>query len=374
MRRIRILFLVNGFSVGGGEKKLLELVRVLQTRYRDAFHVVVCSVGQGGPLQADFERTGARTVVYRKCGKYDVSLAVKVARLMREERIDVLQSTLFYADVIGALAAKWIGLENILFWDANTQENAFKHVLAYRVAGKWARRVIAVSGALRESIIRERHLSESKVRVVHYGIDLETYAYRERSSLRDELELRRSDPVIGTVARLGYEKNQGDLLVAAAGIRKTFPKAHVVLAGDGPERSALEARAGELGLGHNVHFLGFRRDVRNILNGLDVFVLPSLYEGFPNAVLEAMACGLPVVATNVGGTSEAVIHGCTGLLVPPSDPPALEEALGALLANPALRRRMGREGLKRVKRFFPLEKQIRNLIELYQVSAVSRRS
>jgi glycosyltransferase involved in cell wall biosynthesis len=115
-----------------------------------------------------------------------------------------------------------------------------------------------------------------------------------------------------------------------------------------------------------VHFLGFRSDVAEVLNAFDVFVLPSLYEGLPNAVLEAMACGLPVVATKVDGTPEAVIDGQSGILVPPADPKRLEEALVRVLSDAPLRRRLGRGARKRVETDFALGGQIESFLRLYR--------
>jgi glycosyltransferase involved in cell wall biosynthesis len=140
---------------------------------------------------------------------------------------------------------------------------------------------------------------------------------------------------------------------------------HTVVVGDGPERAQLEALAGQLGLADRVHLAGHQQDVRPWLAALDVLVLSSDWEGMPNALLEAMAAGLPIVATAVGGVPEVVVDGATGLLVPPGDPSALAEAITRLLRDPDLRRTMGQAGRARVERRFSINETVRLTEELY---------
>jgi glycosyltransferase involved in cell wall biosynthesis len=373
VRKIRVVFVVNGFAVGGGEKKLLELVEKIQKTHAHAFRVTVCSVGQGGPLEPEFRKTGVRTVVFHKRGKYDVSLIWKVARLLREEKADLVQTTLFYADVIGSLAAKLAGVRRVVSWEAITQPYGWKHMTAYRLAAKGFGCSVAVSKAIQNKVVVERHVPRHKTRTIHYGIDLNRFRPKRNVKVREELGLRSGDTALGTVARFTEQKGHTVLLDAAPVVLKAFPRAHFIFAGDGPLRETLQAQSERLGLMGRVHFLGFRSDVPEMLNAFDVFVLPSLYEGLPNAVLEAMACGLPVVATRVDGTPEAVVHGESGLLVDPADPRRLADALVRVLSNARLRNRLGRAARKRVETRFGLDAQITEFLELYRSDFGTRR-
>jgi glycosyltransferase involved in cell wall biosynthesis len=164
------------------------------------------------------------------------------------------------------------------------------------------------------------------------------------------------------VARLDPQKGLGDLLEAAARV----PDASFVVAGDGPDRERLGETARSLGLHDRVCFLGHRDDVPDLLRSCDVFVLPSLYEGFPLSVLEAMAAGKPVIATAVGGTPEAVSDGETGFLVPPGDPSALAAAIRAVLSDPVLARRLGSAGRERACRTFSAAEMVRHVVRLYE--------
>jgi glycosyltransferase involved in cell wall biosynthesis len=172
--------------------------------------------------------------------------------------------------------------------------------------------------------------------------------------------------LVGTVGRLHPQKGFASLLAAVARVRERLPAIRLLLVGGGALRRDLVARAEALGLAEVVIFAGSRGDVPEILAALDLFVLPSLWEGLPNAVLEAMAAGLPVVATAAGGTPEVVVDGETGLLVPPGDVTALAEAIERLLRDPGLRRKMGEAGRKRVEGHFTIEQTVAQTVALYE--------
>jgi glycosyltransferase involved in cell wall biosynthesis len=167
--------------------------------------------------------------------------------------------------------------------------------------------------------------------------------------------------VVLTVARLDEQKGHCYLLEAAAQV----PEAQFVLAGDGPLRASLEAQARSLGVEDRVKFLGYRSDIADLLADCDVFVLPSLYEGLPLSILEAMSAGKPVIATHIGGTDEAVIAGETGLLVPPADSAALAAAIRSLLTDRPLAQRLATAGRARVAQEFSAAKMVQQVIAVY---------
>jgi len=366
LRSMRILFVVNGFAAGGGELKLLELISELKRRYGNRYRAVVAAVGQSGPLREAFEGIADRTVVLPKNHPYDLSQVAGLARLIREERIDLVQTTLFYADVIGTLAARLAGVKRIVSWEAFTQPYGAKQMAAYRIAAKGYTVSVSVSEAIRDQVRRERHVPAYKTQTIRYGVDKTKFHPVSGESCRKELGLSRGKFVFGTVARLTEQKGHRYLLEALPKIIRECPNAVFVFAGDGPLRASLESQAVALGVEQYVRFLGFRKDVVRIMAAFDAFVLPSLFEGLPNAVLEAMVCGKPVIATSVDGTPEAVVHGKTGWLVPPRDPAALADAVLRFCRDRGLMKALGRNGRRRAVQVFGIDRQVSEFDELYR--------
>lgn len=365
-KMLRILFVVNGFAIGGGELKLLELISEMKRRYPKQYRIVVASVGQSGPLEEKFRKVADRTEIFFKRHAYDVTQIFGLIRLIQEERIQLIQTTLFYADILGTLAGILTGIRNVISWEVYTEQYTFKQKWAYRLASKGLSLIVAVSDATRKKMICEYHLPEAKVRTIHYGIDEKKFPSRNPNEIRKRLGIPKDVIVFGTIARLTEQKGHRYLVEAMPKIIKSFPRVVFLCIGDGPLRTSLIQLAQDRGVLSYIQFLGFQSDVPSLLSIMDVFVLPSLYEGFPNAVLEAMACGKPVVATCVDGTPEAVIHGETGFLVPSQNPEALAEALIRMARNPSLRKKMGKNGKRRIYEHFLLEHQISAFDQLYK--------
>jgi glycosyltransferase involved in cell wall biosynthesis len=185
-----------------------------------------------------------------------------------------------------------------------------------------------------------------KVNVIRNGIDCDRFRPNPgaRSRLRGELGLADDTPLIGIVAALRNEKNHGMLVQSAAKLRSRHPDAHWVIVGDGPQRSSIEALAAELQIADRIHLLGTRFDTPDILSALDVFTLCSLNEASPVSILESLACGVPVVATNVGSVGETVLEDVTGLLIDSEDIDAMTAGVDRLLRDADLRSRLGRSG------------------------------
>jgi glycosyltransferase involved in cell wall biosynthesis len=222
-------------------------------------------------------------------------------------------------------------------------------------------RYIAVSSEVERRLRDDLGVSQARLSVVHNGIETAPERPQGDASLKVWLQRGSGLPVVLTVARLHGQKGHDHLLAAAT----LVPDAVFVLAGDGPERDRLQDRARQLGLADRVRFLGQRGDVAALLDACDVFVLPSLYEGLPLSVLEAMAAGKPVVATSVGGTDEVLIDGVNGRLVPPADARSLASAIAAMLSDPVAASRMAFEGRARVSACFSAEAMARGVEQVY---------
>jgi glycosyltransferase involved in cell wall biosynthesis len=286
----------------------------------------------------------AKGISLRHLGRHrlDPRTIAPLVRIIREEEIDVLHLTGYGASNFGRIAAALTGIPAIVHVTDHYYP-WYQHV-ADRLLARWTTAVITVSNSVaRDSPMFRSGRLAGRITVIQNAIDLEEFAPVDAAvsrRLRGTLGIRPEQLVVGYVGRLHEEKGLLHLLEAAPAILRAVPDACLLLVGDGPQRDELHERVRRLGLERNVIFEGFRTDVAAVLSMLDVVVLPSLTEGFPNVALEAMAVGRAIVASRVEGIEEIVAHERTGLLVSPANPRELAEAIVRLLEQPAERARL----------------------------------
>ncbi|MGE5177856.1 MAG: glycosyltransferase [Bacteroidota bacterium] len=346
MTPIRILHVDSERTWRGGERQVLLLMR----RQRDAGDEPLLAAPDPAALA---ERAGAEgfpvhPVAMR--GTWDVASALALASLVRRERPHVVHWHAARAHALGALAAlvapgpKRVLSRRVDFPVRRSPGSRLLYALPVDA-------IAAISEGVRRALV-ESGVPGARIRVVPSGIDLAPFdAPFDRCSERAALGLGEDDILAIQIAALAPHKSQTTLLQAAARLQGTAPRLRVWIAGEGALRAALLAEHQALGLGDRVRLLGFRDDPIRLLRAADLFVLSSYLEGLGTSVLDAMAAGLPVAATRVGGVPEIVEDGATGLLVPPRDPAALAEAISRLAADPALRARMGARGREAVRAY-----------------------
>lgn len=235
---------------------------------------------------------------------------------------------------------------------------------------------IAVSQANKRLLVRDHKIDPIRIKLIRNCIDAGRFRFSAegRRRLREEFGLSDEQLLVGSVARFSFQKGHEYLIEAIPAILKSFPEARFLLVGDGPERGKIIQKAKDLGLQGKVLFPGERQDVTDVLSAMDLFLLSSIFEGLPLSVLEAMAVGLPVIATRVSGTPEAVLHEMTGLLVPPADTGAIAAAAIALLGDPERRRRMGQQGRLLVLHHFHKSLLVTQLHDFYdQLGSIQRK-
>ncbi|HEX7079092.1 MAG TPA: glycosyltransferase [Candidatus Eisenbacteria bacterium] len=339
MKPIRVLHLDSERSWRGGERQVLELMR-RQAARGDEPRLATPSDG-ALYARAIAEGIPAHGVAMR--GTWDVGAAFAVAALHRRMRPHVVHWHAARAHAIGAMAALLApGPRRVLSRrvDFLVRRNPGS-VLLYALP---IDAIAAISNGVREALIRSG-VDPGRIRVVPSGVDLTPFAAPfDRERARERHGMGRDDVIAIHVAALAPHKSQTTLLEAAAVARGRVPALRIWIVGEGPLRSALEAEHRALDLGDSVRFLGFREDVIELLRAADLFVISSYLEGLGTSILDAMAAGLAVVGTRVGGIPEAVRDGESGLLVPPRDPAALADALVSLALDPARRARMGARG------------------------------
>lgn len=364
--RAKVLLLTVGLTVGGTEGQLLELASRLDNR---RFSVLVCSLKGEGPLARDMKARGVRVVTLDGRGTWDVRVLVRLAGLLRRERPDILHAFLGLANLAASVVGRLLGVP-VIIWSYRDLEvwKTRAQWLVDRLAVRWADAITCCSDAVRQFVLAHLHGQERKCVTVYNGVDLEAFR-SPRAASRSELGLRDGVPVIGTVARLDEpKKGLAVLLHALARLagEAGVPPWQLVLVGDGPAREDLQRLAARLGLSERVIFAGLQRDVAAVLPLMDLFVCPSLYEGFGIAVVEAMASGRPVIASATGGITEIVVPGETGLLVPPGEAAALADAIRHLLSHPEQAKAMGTRGRQLVREKFSIETAVQRHQQLYE--------
>ena len=298
----------------------------------------------------------------------DPSLLWRLRRLIQQERFDIVHTHLLHADLYGTLAAKWAGVRDII--SSKHNDDAFRHYKPIQwlnaILTRWHTRIIVISDWIGKFNYEVEGLPAEKIVRIHYGVQPETIrCHADPHFIRKEFALPAEVPIIGTIGRLTAQKGQIYLLQAVRQVAAEFPEVRLVLVGNGELRSELESQAYQLGIASNVIFTGYRADALKLLSGFDLFVFPSLWEGFGLVLLEAMALEKAIVASNVSAIPESVQNGKTGLLVPPKEAQALAKALVTLLGDPQLSRTMGKAGFQRLQTHFTVEKMVRETESLY---------
>jgi glycosyltransferase involved in cell wall biosynthesis len=358
------MFVITSMPVGGAETLLVNLVRRMD---RVRFTPELCCLKQFGPLGevlADEIPAFEELISH----KYDVRVLGRLTRLLVRRGVDAVVTVGTGGDRMfwGRLAARRAGLPVIL---------SALHSTGLPDCVDWPNRLLApitdgfigVAAAHGEYLTRKEGCPRRKVFVVPNGVDTQRFSPLEPDKLlRKELGLAADQPVAAIVAALRPEKNHELFLRAAGHVLKQQPGARFLVVGDGPRREELERLAGQLGIAPSVQFLGTRSDVPRILSLARVLVLSSHMEANPVSILEAMACGKPVVATHVGSIAESVEHGTSGYLVPPGDEAELASRIVEMLGQPELAAGMGAAGREHVVRNASLERMVKGYQSLIE--------
>jgi glycosyltransferase involved in cell wall biosynthesis len=364
LRRLRVLSVLDSpTDQGGAERFALGLVSHLP---RDRFEPWVCSTRFATPEASELlADAGVSHISLRRTGKLDIHRLGGLAMLLKLGRFDVIHAHMFGSNVWGTVLGKLCNVPVIIAHEHNWSYSGelVRRTIDRHLIARYASRFVAVSESNRTRMIELEGIPAEKVLVLPTAYI--PHRVTEPTDIRAELGLAPDARIIGVVATLRVEKALEVMISAAAQVIQRFPDAHLVIAGDGPQRESLEAQVTSMGLTGHVHFLGERRDVTPLLQTVDVGALSSDWEGMPLFVLECMATGTPVVATDVGGLPEIVENGRTGLLVPPRDPAALAAGISALLDDPERGRLLAATAAERMHDF-TIETVAQRFADLYE--------
>jgi glycosyltransferase involved in cell wall biosynthesis len=366
-------------GTGGGPEKTILLGTAATDDRR--FKIVVCYLRDRRDdvfaIDKWAKRLGIEYIELYERHSFDKSIWPDLRRIVQERRIDIVHAHDYKTNVLAWLLAKAEGvrpLSTVHGWTGHSARERF----LYYPADKWLLgrfpRLIAVSSEIKSELVR-RGASEDRITVVLNGIDHVKFSLdlALQPLARQHFGIADQEYVIGAIGRLEPQKRFDLLLQAIATLRVRRPNVRLLIVGEGSSRSDLEKRIQELGLMSICHLLGHRSDVVDVHHALDLFVQSSDYEGTPNAVLEAMALGTPVIATDVGGTAELIEHGTHGLIVRPGDPQALAAAIDRGIADPGVGRARARAARERVERELSFERRMQRVEAVYDELMRSRR-
>lgn len=351
--------------IGGAEQLLLTILKNIdKTRYEPT----VCCINSKGPIGLEIEKLGFEVIeLGRKSKSWDIRIVLDLMALIRRKNIDILHTHLYHANMYGRVAASRCNVPVII-----TEHNVYtkyklKRRLVNYLLAKKTDRIIAVSRMVMEYVIRRDWIERSKVELIYNGIDIPNQpSETTREQARKELGLSEEHFVIGTVSRLEEQKGHNYLIDAVKKLKDSIPNLKVLIVGSGTLELHLKKRVEDEGLKDYIDFLGPRRNIPDLLRSFDVFVFPSLWEGLPVALLEALACSLPAIVTPVGGVGEIIEDGINGIFVPPRDSDSLEKAVLALYNDRELRGRLGNEGQRTVFERFNAALMVKKLESLYR--------
>jgi glycosyltransferase involved in cell wall biosynthesis len=363
---MRVVHILKITGIAGAENHLLILLSGLRAQGVDARFLLL--VEPHNPVNVFAAACDARKIPYERLVIYhhaDVTVLFRLWRSLRRLKPDIVHTHMLHGDLYGIPAARTAGVPHII--SSRHAEDDFRKSPLWRcinnILWQLTDRGIAISQAVYHFTVEYEGVSSTKLSIVHYGYDAVQY---DRQKARQIFEAGDADHIVGIVCRLIEIKGLSYALKAFARVLVDFPTAQLVIIGDGPMRQIWENQAHTLGIENAVRFMGWRSDAQALMAGFDLFLVPSLREGFGLVALEAMAQHVPVIGSRVSAIPEIVLDGETGVLFPPRDIDALTTALKRLLSDPALCQAMGQQGEERVKAVFTTQRMIDQTLTLYQ--------
>ncbi len=359
-----VMQLIASLGRGGAERVVVDLALHLD---RDKYQVVVVYLQGDGELRPELRDAGIEVIRLPDRAKVDPRTCWAVYQLLKQRGIDILHAHIPRPAFWGLMAARAARVPIRIFTEHNVQLYSSPLTCFYPAIVRLATDIICVSDRARDSIQRRYPKIDDKLVTIRNGIRVDRVtSHQDTRAIREELSLREDAPVICHIANMYARKAQDQLLQAFSLTKRSVPNSKLLMVGGGPLEIELRSLAKALRIDNDVIFAGVRSDVPELLAAADVFALSSHHEGLPITILEAMAAGLPVVTTDVGGCAEAVQDGITGLVVPPNSPKLLAKAVMRILGDPSMGGRMGAAGRDRVVKHFSVDRFVEQHEQFYE--------
>jgi len=363
-RNIKVLHLITSLEVGGAQHGLLLGLPRFNT---DRYEHIICSLMNRIPMAEQFRESGIEVHSLGLNRRTDLSVVVRLRRLMKKVRPDILHTYLLHANVLGRIVGRLVGIPVIIGSERTIGQAGPCGRLATKLSNPLTNAVEVNSELGARSIAIDLGVPPDKIEVVRSGVDLKKFGHStNRAAVRSQMGLKKGQHLVLYVGRLRAVKGIEYGLRAFAAAQSQLSSMHMALAGEGELLDHLKNIVRELNVSDHVTFLGVRNDLPDLLSGADSVLMPSLKEGFPRTAIEAMAAGKPIIATNVGGTSEAIIDGETGILIPAKNIEVMTSTLLRLVNDKDLQLKLGEAGRQRSTNNYSVNNYVTRLDELYR--------
>jgi len=364
--KIKVLHIFSTLPVGGAEILMLNIVKNID---RNRFDIVVSCLGEEGVIGRQIKDYGVEVVSFnsKRIGNLSVPLLCKLRKFVKKGDFDIVHTHMYHANLYGRIAACLAGVPVILSGVHNIYQKRKRHrIFINRVLSKITDRVVVGSSAVMEDVKRYDRVPEEKIEVLPHGIDTDIFMKKhDRYIVRERLGLSLEDYVVGNVARLEEAKGQRFLIDAVRILKDKGLDIKCLIVGSGSLEKELKDLVIKNRIENDVIFLGTRQDLPELFSAMDIFILPSLWEGVPLALLSSMAAGLPVVTTHAGGIRDIVVDGKNGLVVPPSDPLTIAVAIERIFKDTELQKRLSENARREIIQHHSARVMTKRLEELY---------
>lgn len=357
---MKVLHVITGFGIGGAEKLVYEIVK------GSKFNSTICVLYNPIDLIDIHTKTDVKIIHLDKKNKWNPFIIIDIYKVIKKLKPDVVHTHLIHATLYTRIAAFCANSPAVLTTEHNNSNWRKKYFLIlffYRLTAKINRKVFAVSRDVKEKMINIGKIDNKIIDVLYHGIDIDQII----TSLKDEknaLEIY-TKPIIGTVGRLDIRKGHKYLIEATKILLNDFPDITVLIIGDGDQKIELEKQIQTLNLEKHVHLLGFYHKPLHLVKDFDIFIFPSIEEGLPIAPLEAMALGIPVIATNVGGIPEVIQNHINGILIDAKDVKGLARSIQFLLNDNKMKSELAENAYRNVQKYFSIQKTVSLLDKYY---------
>jgi len=366
MHPINILHVISKLSVGGVENQLLMILKKYD---KQKLYPLVCSLSDKGEIGKEIEDSGIEVIPLNKLKhRFDWTIVKEIYQLIKKRDIKIVRTHQYHANLYGRLAA-WLAKVPCIVASVHnvyTIDRKFHRRIINKFLSGFTDKVVAVSEVVKGNILQYDGLSEDEIMVIYNGIDMDIFSNINGNVIKAEYDIPSESPVIGTVGRLTLQKGHKYLILAVCKLIKKFPQIALLIVGDGSMGEDLKTYVKTLGIDDNIIFTGVRRDIPELLAAMDIFVFPSLWEGLPNALIEAMAAGKAIIATDIPPVREIINTEKIGILVPARDSKAMASSIELLLYDKALAETFGKLAQERAFSHFNINTTVNKYTTLFE--------